>query len=50
MKAAVISVGDELTSGDKVDTNFPRIARRLAGLGVEVVLHESVPDDEIPRC
>lgn len=47
MKAAIITVGDELTSGVKPDTNFPRLARRLADLGIEVAIHTSVGDDEI---
>ncbi len=47
MKAAIITVGDELVSGEKPDTNFPGLAVRLAAMGVECVLHESVGDDEV---
>lgn len=47
MKAAIITVGDELISGEKPDTNFSWLARRLASIGIEVVLHESVGDDEV---
>lgn len=47
MKAAVLTVGDELVSGEKQDTNFPVLAKRLAVIGIECVLHQSVGDDTI---
>lgn len=43
--AVVLTVGNELLSGDVDDTNAPWLCRRLAGLGVEVKLVASVRDD-----
>jgi molybdenum cofactor synthesis domain-containing protein len=43
--AVVLTVGNELLSGDVADTNSPWLCRRLAGLGVEVTLIASVRDD-----
>jgi molybdenum cofactor synthesis domain-containing protein len=43
--AAILTIGNELVSGDVVDTNARFIARRLAGLGVEVRLVASLPDE-----
>ena len=45
MKAAVITVGDELTCGYQLDTNAQFISRRLSALPAQVVLHMSVGDD-----
>jgi nicotinamide-nucleotide amidase len=45
MKAAVLAIGDELTCGYQLDTNSQFIARRLAALPADVVLHMSVGDD-----
>ena len=44
-KAAVISTGDELTTGRVVDTNSAAIADRLSALGVEVAAVLKVGDD-----
>jgi molybdenum cofactor synthesis domain-containing protein len=43
--AVVLTVGNELLSGDVDDTNTPWLCRRLAGLGVEVKLTASVRDE-----
>jgi molybdenum cofactor synthesis domain-containing protein len=43
--AVVLTVGNELLSGDVEDTNAPWLCRRLSGLGVEVKLVASVRDD-----
>ncbi len=45
MKAAILTVGDELICGYRLDTNSQAISRRLSLLPVEVVLHLSVGDD-----
>jgi nicotinamide-nucleotide amidase len=45
MKAAVLTIGDELICGYQLDTNAQFISRRLAALPADVVLHMSVGDD-----
>jgi nicotinamide-nucleotide amidase len=45
VKAAVITIGDELTCGYQLDTNAQFISRRLSALPTQVVLHTSVGDD-----
>ncbi|MFG0329412.1 MAG: CinA family nicotinamide mononucleotide deamidase-related protein [Phycisphaerales bacterium] len=45
MNAAVISIGDEIACGDRVDTNSAWIARRLSARGVRVTRQLSLPDD-----
>ncbi|TWU40462.1 competence/damage-inducible protein A [Novipirellula artificiosorum] len=42
--AEVISIGDEMTSGARLDTNAQWLSRRLAELGVEVLFHTTVCD------
>ncbi len=44
MRAAVLTIGDELTSGYRLDTNSQAISARLTPLPVDVVLHISVGD------
>jgi molybdenum cofactor synthesis domain-containing protein len=44
-RAAIVTVGNELVSGDVENTNGSWLARRLADLGVEVVLIAVVRDD-----
>ena len=46
MKAFIISIGDELLSGMTVDTNFPYLARRMGELGISVVAHATIGDDQ----
>jgi nicotinamide-nucleotide amidase len=45
MKAIILSVGDELISGQSLDTNSARLARCLGELGVAVTEHRTVADD-----
>ncbi len=44
-RAAIVTIGNELVSGDVENTNGSWIARRLAALGVEVGLIAVVPDE-----
>lgn len=45
MIAEVIAIGDELTSGQRVDTNSAWISRELVDLGVRVLYHTTAADD-----
>ncbi len=45
MDAEVISVGDELTSGQRLDTNSQWISQRLGELGIRTIRHTTVGDD-----
>jgi nicotinamide-nucleotide amidase len=45
MKAEVVSVGTELTTGQNLDTNARWLSLRLAALGVPVGFHTTVGDD-----
>ncbi|MGN6547605.1 MAG: competence/damage-inducible protein A [Aureliella sp.] len=45
MKAEIISVGDEMTSGQRLDTNSRWLSQQLADLGVATVRHTTVADD-----
>ncbi|MEX2114666.1 MAG: CinA family nicotinamide mononucleotide deamidase-related protein [Pirellulales bacterium] len=45
MIAEVISIGDELTSGQRLDTNCQWLSERLGELGVRVMYHTTVADD-----
>jgi nicotinamide-nucleotide amidase len=45
MKAEIISIGTELTSGQNLDTNAQWLSRRLAEIGVPVGFHTTVADD-----
>ena len=44
-RAAIVTIGNELVSGDVENTNGSWLARRLAALGVEVVLIAVIRDD-----
>jgi nicotinamide-nucleotide amidase len=44
MKAEVISIGDELTSGQRLDTNSQYLSQRLGDLGIAVAFHTTVGD------
>ncbi len=46
MRAAIVSVGDELTSGLTVDTNSAWLARKLGERGILVAVQMTVPDDK----
>jgi molybdenum cofactor synthesis domain-containing protein len=43
--AAILTIGNELVSGDVENTNASWLARRLEQLGVKVVIAASVPDE-----
>jgi nicotinamide-nucleotide amidase len=45
MIGEVVAIGDELTSGERLDTNSQWIGRRLTELGVRVGFHSTVGDD-----
>lgn len=45
MHAEVISIGDELTSGQRLDTNSQWISQRLGELGIVAKFHTTVADD-----
>jgi nicotinamide-nucleotide amidase len=42
---AILAIGDELTSGQRVDTNSALIAAKAANLGVRTVEHRTAADD-----
>ena len=44
--AAVITIGDEILSGQTVDTNFTHLAGALHAAGVIVESHVTITDDE----
>lgn len=46
MKIATLSIGDELVTGEVVNTNASRIATLLLGRGIRVERHLTVGDDE----
>ena len=43
--AAVLAIGDELISGESVDTNSAYVAQRLSAIGVKPIAHQTVGDD-----
>ena len=45
MRAIILSIGDELTLGQTVDTNSAWLAKQLAGIGYRPAAHLTVPDD-----
>lgn len=45
MKAEILSVGSELTSGQNLDTNCQWLSRQLAEIGIPVGFHTTVADD-----
>ena len=45
LRAEVISIGDEITSGVRVDTNTAWISKRLGDIGIRVAFHATVGDD-----
>lgn len=45
LRAEVISIGDEMTSGIRLDTNSQWLSRRLGQLGIEVAFHSTVGDN-----
>ncbi len=45
MRAEVIAIGDELITGQRLDTNSQWLSQRLTELGLPVALHTTVGDD-----
>jgi nicotinamide-nucleotide amidase len=45
MRAEIIAIGDELTSGQSLDTNTQWLSQRLGELGIPVAFHTTVGDD-----
>jgi nicotinamide-nucleotide amidase len=45
MVAEIISIGDELTSGERLDTNSQWLSQRLGEVGIRVAYHTTVADD-----
>lgn len=45
MRAEIIAIGDELTSGQRLDTNSQWLSQRLGELGIPVAFHTTVGDD-----
>ncbi len=45
MKAELISIGSELTTGQNLDTNTQWLSLRLAEIGIPVVWHTTIADD-----
>ena len=45
MKAEILSIGSELTSGQNLDTNSQWLSLRLAEMGIPVGWHTTIADD-----
>ena len=45
MKAEILSIGTELTSGQNLDTNSQWLSRQLAEIGIPVGFHTTLSDD-----
>jgi nicotinamide-nucleotide amidase len=45
MKAEILSIGSELTSGQNLDTNCQWLSRQLAEIGIPVGFHTTIADD-----
>ena len=45
MHAEIISIGDELTSGERLDTNSQWLSQQLGQLGIRVMFHTTIADD-----
>jgi nicotinamide-nucleotide amidase len=46
MNAIILSIGDELILGQTIDTNSAWLSQQLAAIGVDILAHETVPDDQ----
>jgi nicotinamide-nucleotide amidase len=49
MRAEVISIGDEMTTGQRLDTNSQWLSQRLGEIGVRVLYHTTVGDELEPN-
>lgn len=45
IKAAIISIGSELVSGENLDTNSRWLSRQLGELGIPTIFHATIGDD-----
>jgi nicotinamide-nucleotide amidase len=45
VRAAILTIGNEVVSGDVTNTNAAWLAQRLESLGVRVVIAATVPDE-----
>lgn len=45
MRAEVIAIGDELTSGQRLDTNSQWLSQQLGDIGIRTMFHTTVADD-----
>jgi len=45
MKAEILSIGSEITSGQNLDTNTQWLSLRLAEMGIPVAFHTTIADD-----
>ena len=45
MRAEIISIGDEMTTGQRLDTNSQWLSQKLSDLGVQTFFHTTVGDD-----
>jgi nicotinamide-nucleotide amidase len=45
VRAEIIAIGDELTTGQRLDTNSQWLAERLTEIGVEVAFHTTIGDN-----
>ena len=45
MQAEVIAIGDELTSGQRLDTNSQWLSQQLGDIGIRTLFHTTVADD-----
>src|SRR6266478_3238031 len=45
MRAEIISIGSELTTGQNLDTNAQWLSLRLAEIGIPVLWHTTIADD-----
>lgn len=46
MRAAILSIGDELTLGQTIDTNAAWLSTELAARGIRTVEHRTIGDDQ----
>ncbi|MFN7812251.1 MAG: molybdopterin-binding protein, partial [Planctomycetia bacterium] len=44
LRAEVIAIGDELTTGQRLDTNSRWLSAELATIGIPVAFHTTAPD------
>ena len=46
MNVVILSIGDELLSGNTVNTNFSWIARKLSDIGCSITYQATAPDSK----